>query len=113
MANSISHGIKRLVRWFICVPVLNSLIRACFKVPWVEALVPRKLARRIPVVGAFDVELPSGRKLYLRTDGKDLIATRLFWDGWHGYEGETLQLFLDLLPCHPIPGNCSCGERGF
>jgi len=61
-------------------------------------IMPGRLARRIPVVGSFHIALPSGNKLSLSSDGKDLIATRLYWGGWQGYEGETLQLFLKLVP---------------
>lgn len=58
---------------------------------------PDRIVSRIPVVGKIRVDLPNGKQIVLRSDGRDSIASALFWNGLAGFEPEVLFLFTRLL----------------
>jgi FkbM family methyltransferase len=73
----------------------NRIVRALRR-PLTRALPPR-VVRRIPVRGEVPVSLPGGRTLRLVTDGRDSIASALYWSGRDGFEPELLRLFFTLI----------------
>lgn len=53
---------------------------------------------RLPVVGTVRVMLPSGAELKLCSDGRDGIASALYWRGLQAWEPETFRILDLLLP---------------
>lgn len=62
------------------------------------ALVPVEQLMRLPVVATVRVRLPSGAVLRMCSDGRDGIASALYWRGLAGWEPETLRVLDALLP---------------
>ncbi len=54
---------------------------------------PDMVVERFPVTGDVKVGLPGSRGFVLRTDGRDAIASRLYWRGIRAHEPETIELF--------------------
>jgi FkbM family methyltransferase len=52
--------------------------------------------RQLPVVGTVEFDAFEGRTIKMRSDGRDSIASRLFWNGLTGYEPESLTPFAAL-----------------
>ncbi len=52
--------------------------------------------RQLPVVGTVEFEAFEGGTIKMRSDGRDSIASRLFWNGLTGYEPESLPPFAAL-----------------
>lgn len=82
------RGRARLaVGTFLRRPVVNALMRTSLR-PFARWL-PVRVLCRLPVVGEVTASLPSGPRLRLESNGRDLIASALFWRGLAGYEPET------------------------
>jgi FkbM family methyltransferase len=62
-----------------------------------KAILPGSLTGKFPVVGTIKVGLPDGKSLVIKSDGRDTIASRMYWRGLNGHEPETIALFLVLL----------------
>jgi FkbM family methyltransferase len=74
----------------------TSAFRSLFRATGFRSeLVTRKLRR----VGEVEARLPNGRTLRLWTENDDQIPNRIFWDGWDGFERETIPLFYRLAEC--------------
>jgi len=84
------RGIGRLLRR----PAVNALLRAALR-PIARWLPVRALCR-LPVVGEVSAPLPCGERLRLGSDGRDLVASALFWRGLGGYEPETFAVLWRL-----------------
>ena len=80
-------GARQAVRRFLRWPAVNALMRTSLR-PFARWLPVRALCR-LPVVGEVTASLPSGARLRLGSDGRDLIASALYWRGLAGYEPET------------------------
>lgn len=89
------HWIKRSVKNFLCTRIPNALLRRLLK-PF-SSRIPNNILSRIPIFGLICLQLPNLKKLYLRTDGNDTIASIIYWKGIEEYEGATIQLFIKLL----------------
>ncbi len=87
--------LKNLLKRILCIRVLNVwVIRAArFLMP----IVPLSTLHKIPFVGRVCVQLPNSKQVYLESDGRDMIATMLYWGGIDGFEKGTIRLFLHLL----------------
>ena len=77
------------------VGLINLLFRCSLK-PFAPIL-PGSLTGKFPVVGTIKVGLPNGKSLVIKSDGRDTIASRMYWRGLNGHEPETISLFLHLL----------------
>lgn len=73
--------------------IVTSALRACMRTARVES---RFVSRYLRPVGTVSDRLPNGRVLRLTTRDDDLLANRVFWGGWSGYEPETVPLFFEL-----------------
>lgn len=80
-------GAREAVRDFLRRPAVNALMRTSLR-PFARWL-PARMLCRLPVVGEVTASLPSGARLRLGSDGRDLIASALYWRGLAGYEPET------------------------
>ncbi len=65
--------------------------------PFASAI-PVEQLMRLPVVGTVRVTLPSGAELKLSSEGRDDIASALYWRGMEAWEPETFRIFDSLLP---------------
>lgn len=74
---------------------INILLRCSLK-PLLPVL-PDSLLGKVPVVGTIEVELPNGKSMAFKSDGRDTIASRMYWWGLNGHEPETINLYLHLL----------------
>lgn len=92
MMRPLKHAIVTALR----LPLVNPLARALVR-PFAGGIDVERLAR-IPVVGDVRLELPGGRALVMRSDGRDLIASALAWRGLAGWEPETVAVLGRLLP---------------
>ena len=61
------------------------------------ARLPNMVVERFPISGDVQVDLPGGRSLVFRTDGRDAIASRMYWRGIRAHEPETIELFARLV----------------
>lgn len=77
------------IRW------VNVTFRRLFKLSGVNLL--PMVQDRFPVTGDVRVPLPNGRHVVLRTDGRDTIASRIYWKGVRGHEPETIELYIKLV----------------
>lgn len=80
-------GARHAMRNFLRRPAVNAILRTSLR-PFARWLPVRALCR-LPVVGEVTASLPSGARLRLGSDGRDLIASALYWRGLAGYEPET------------------------
>lgn len=88
--------IKKLVFRLLCLKVINLPLRGLLK--FFPTLLPKRLINRIPVVGNIRLPLPDSEKgLVMVSDGNDAVAAKLYWEGWSGFEPETVELYLHLL----------------
>jgi len=74
---------------------VNLFCREIVKV--LARLLPRYFPGKFPVVGEIVVAVPNSKPLTFLSDGRDSIASRLFWDGLEGHEPETIKTYLTLL----------------
>jgi FkbM family methyltransferase len=77
-------------------PALNFPLRWAVR-PF-SGIVPVAWLSRLPVVGTVRCALPSGAQLRIRSDGRDVIASALFWRGLPGWEAETFAVLHRVLP---------------
>ena len=87
--------IKLVTKKFICIKILNILLKGLLK-PF-SSIIPRGIRDRIPVAGIVCLQLPNSKKLYFKTDGNDHIASLLYWGGINAYESSTVHIFIKLL----------------
>ncbi|MGD1075943.1 MAG: FkbM family methyltransferase [Thermodesulfovibrionales bacterium] len=86
---------KRLIFLIVKMKLVNTLMRAVLSL--LAPLFPEKFLERIPVVGEISVSLPNTGTLVLVSDGRDQIASRLYWSGLFSYEPGTVEIYLHLL----------------
>jgi len=86
--------LKRLLKWLVCSPVANWLIRL-LRSP-LKALLSEANVIRIPVVGEITASVPGGSSFVMINDGDDRIATRIYWLGLESYEDYSLSIFRSL-----------------
>lgn len=77
------------------VGIINRLIRWPLK-PLLPVL-PGYFPTKFPVTGDVKLELPGAKSLILRSDGRDSIASRIYWTGLKGHEPETIRIYRRLL----------------
>lgn len=87
--------VKKLAKRVLCIKLLNGLLRRLIR-PF-SALLPKNVTGRIPVVGIVCLQLPNSGKVYLKADGNDHAASRLYWAGTGALKNSTLGLFIKLL----------------
>jgi FkbM family methyltransferase len=73
-------------------PVARALLRP------LASIVPASLLARVPFAGTLTLRLPDGQALRLTSDGRDRMASDLYWGGWRAFEPETFGVYLGLLP---------------
>lgn len=74
---------------------INLLIRNLLK-PFLP-LLPAGVAAKFPISGTIKLELTGGRSFLFKSDGRDQIASRLYWAGFNGHEPETILIYRHLL----------------
>lgn len=95
MKSGFRRRLLSLVYSILRVRILNALIRVPLK-PLLPVL-PKSIGDKFPVSGNVHLALPGLKPLVFKTDGRDSIASRIYWRGFHGHEPETLLLYLQLL----------------
>jgi FkbM family methyltransferase len=58
---------------------------------------PARMLTKIPYVGSVKCNLPNGRSFTLHSDGRDFVASAVYWYGIDGVEGLSTRAFIDLL----------------
>ena len=91
-----ARRLKSALGGLLRVPALNTAMRLAVR-PFAGAM-PVEQLMRLPVVGTVRVTLPSGAELKLCSDGRDGIASALYWRGLQAWEPETFRIFDALLP---------------
>jgi FkbM family methyltransferase len=91
----IKFVIKKFVKRIVWSEIPNFFLRRLVK--QFSSITPQNIIKRIPVAGLICLRLPNSKKLYLKTDGNDPIASSLYWGGIDAYESSTIQLFIKLL----------------
>lgn len=74
-------------------PVNRLLIQPLRRIDRLRSSGP---VRRLPVVGTVTLQGVTDRPIRLESDGRDSIASRIFWAGVDGYEPESLTAFKNL-----------------
>ena len=87
--------IKRLAFDIIRIRVLNLLLRSVLKP--IAPFIPDRIVNRMPVVGTVHLCLPDSNVLVLVSDGRDSLASRLYWSGLRAFEPETIDVYMRLL----------------
>ena len=87
--------IKEPLKRIIYTEMVNALLRKFLK-PF-HSIIPATIIKRVPLVGVIDVPLPNSKKMFLKVNGLDEIASRVYWHGYEAFEGETLAVFFNLL----------------
>lgn len=87
-------GARRAVGSLLRRPTVNALLRVSLR-PFARWLPVRGLCR-LPVVGQVSAPLPFGERLRMASDGRDLVASALYWRGLAGYEPETFAVLWQL-----------------
>lgn len=77
-------------------PAWNAVVRAALS-PLARFL-PARWLERVPVVGRVTLVLPDSRRFVLTSDGRENLASVLYWGGLDAFEPETRVLFESLLP---------------
>ena len=78
------------IRW------ANKLLTRLFKLS--GRRLPIIIMARFPVTSDVKVTLPNSHTIVLRTDGRDTIASRMYWQGIQAHEPETIAIYLELIP---------------
>ena len=91
----LSQTVILLTFSLVRVRPINFLLR--FSLKPLAPVLPGILTGKFPVVGTIKVGLPNGKSLAFKSDGRDTIASRMYWRGLNGHEPETIRLFLHLL----------------
>ena len=86
--------IKKPLKRIIYTETANALLRQLLK-PF-HSVIPAHIMRRVPLVGIIDVPLPNSKKMLLKVNGLDAIASSIYWHGIEAFESETLALFFKL-----------------
>lgn len=92
---AISSRIKRLLYSIMCNPYVNRLFLSIISPvsPYVG-----KYISYLPVVGRIKINLPDSSKyFFIENDGKDRIASSIFWRGFEGFEKNETSIFINLL----------------
>lgn len=87
--------VKRFLRRIVHIEAVNALLRSLLR-PF-RLVIPKSITSRVPLVGVVCVQLPNSKELRLRVDGTDPIASRVYWWGIDAYEGDTFDLFFNLI----------------
>ncbi len=86
---------KFITRHFPYRPGKNEFARAILRP--LLSLLGRTLVDAIPVTGRVTARLRGGHKITMETQGDDVIAAAVYRHGLHGFEGATLDVFLERL----------------
>ena len=78
------------IRW------ANKLLTRLFKLS--GRRLPIIIMARFPVTGDVQVALSNSHTIVLRTDGRDTIASKMYWQGIQAHEPETIAIYLELIP---------------
>src|SRR5690348_9981051 len=87
---------KRALARLLSRPAINAPVRVALK-PFARIL-PIDWLRRVPIVTTARVMLKPGVELALESDGRDLIASAIYWRGLAGWEPETFAVLQRILP---------------
>lgn len=86
--------LKNAVYKIITLPVINSLLRRLWHL--LKSLIPINWLIKFPIVGCHELTIQEA-KFTMCSDGRDSIATTLFWDE-SAFEAQTLAIYQKLLP---------------
>jgi len=81
--------------FFVRIQPFNFIATRIIK-PFTPIL-PRFIPDKFPVAGRITVSYPGSTKLILQSNGRDTIASRLFWNSHQGHEPETVNVYRKLL----------------
>ena len=87
-------GITLVLFPILRMRVVNLFARMVLK-PLLPIL-PGAFSAKFPVVGEVRVQTTGSKVLRFATNGRDSIASRLYWSGLKGHESETMSLFPQL-----------------
>lgn len=89
----VAHALRRLRYSQPFNAIATTSVRAILGATgWRSELIIKHLHR----VGNVRSPLPNGRVLHLWSRADDWISNQVYWDGWAGYEPETVPLFFRL-----------------
>jgi len=95
LTRDVRRKLVLLVFRFLCLRPVNILLKGMMT-PFKMHL-PNMVVERFPISGDIHVDLPGVRSLVFRTDGRDAIASRMYWRGIRAHEPETIDLFAQLV----------------
>jgi FkbM family methyltransferase len=95
-SSTLKSSLSRLLRQ----PAINAVMRVALR-PFAGA-VPLEQLMRLPVVGTVRAKLPSGAELKLDSDGRDGLASAIYWRGMGAWEPETFRIIDALLPVSDV-----------
>lgn len=79
----------------LTIPIINYVLRL-FLYP-VKSLIPTKYLTRIPIIGKVSVKYNNIDELILITDGRDSIATQIYWRGAYAFESDEIKVYMSFL----------------
>lgn len=87
--------LKRLAFYILTRSWLNAALR--FLIRFSGIRLPEKYLARFPVVGLVRVQYPGISIFVMRSDGRDSIATRLYWQGAESFEAAEIRIYRSFL----------------
>lgn len=76
-------------------PILNSFLRLVLYP--IRSLIPTEQLVRIPVVGLVSVQYPDLDEFVMLGDGRDSLASRIYWQGTNSFESSETTVYRALL----------------
>lgn len=88
--------LKQFMIFLLCKKIVNLIIRSFLKPLAKCGFIPERFTL-FPVTGKVSVLLPTGQRLFMEDNGRDLIANKLYYCGLKGYEYETIKIWIELV----------------
>lgn len=88
--------IKFLLLAILTIPLINRLLLMVVKL--FRNSIPTRYLARIPVVDRVPVRYPELDEFVLLADGRDSIATQIYWRGINAFEPDEIAVYRALLP---------------
>lgn len=87
--------LKLLTLQILSIPLFNALLRLLIQ-PF-KGLFPIEQLVRIPVVGQIPTQYDGLDEFVMVTDGKDSLASRIYWQGTTSFEASETNVYMALL----------------
>jgi FkbM family methyltransferase len=91
----LEHFMKQVLLKILSISTLNTLLRLIIRP--IKYMLPTEQLVRLPVVGQISVEFDGMKSFIMMADGKDSLATRIYWQGPDSFEASETNVYRALL----------------